>query len=173
MPILTYFVIVSPALSGVLLIVGAIMGTPGPMPLTTSATGLPVAYVAPKTLPNPTVAERISPEIPAASEIYALASPTVMPAPSASAKNKLSQHGTSGLAASIDRGLPKARGFNRNKARDARVRHFAASVATGRARHASERPVAQKRQASRDVAQYPARSAKTTVGLEFIRRISS
>ena len=55
------------------------MGPPGPMPLATSATGLPVAYVAPKTIPVLTVRDGIVAEIPKGSDTYALASTGSVP----------------------------------------------------------------------------------------------
>ena len=58
------------------------MGPPGPMLLTTSATGLPVAFVAPKTLPVLTVREGIVAEVPKGSNAMALASTGSVPASS-------------------------------------------------------------------------------------------
>ena len=64
MPILGYFAVVAPVLLGLLCLAETVMGPPGAMPLTTSATGLPVAYVAPRTTPVLTVREGLVAEIP-------------------------------------------------------------------------------------------------------------
>jgi hypothetical protein len=77
MPIFAYFAVVAPALFGLLCLAEAVMGPPGPMPLATSATGLPVAYVAPKATPVLTVREGIVAELPKGSESYALSSSSV------------------------------------------------------------------------------------------------
>ncbi len=71
MPVFAYFAVVAPALLGLLCLAEAVMGPPGPMPLTSSATGLPVAYVAPKANPILTVQEGIVAEVPKGSESYA------------------------------------------------------------------------------------------------------
>lgn len=73
MPIFAYFAVVAPALLGLLCLAEAVMGPPGPMPLTSSATGLPVAYVAPKASPILTVREGIVAEVPKGTENYAQA----------------------------------------------------------------------------------------------------
>ena len=83
MPIFAYFAVVAPVLLGLLCLTEAVMGPPGPMPLTTSATGLPMAYVAPKAAPVLTVREGIVAEIPKgskASESYELSSTASVPA---------------------------------------------------------------------------------------------
>ena len=83
MPIFAYFAVVAPVLVGLLCVAEAVMGPPGPMPLTTSTTGLPVAYVAPKATPVLTVREGIVAEIPKgskASESYELSSTASVPA---------------------------------------------------------------------------------------------
>jgi hypothetical protein len=83
MPILAYFAFVAPALVGLLFVAEAMMGPPGPMPLTTSATGIPVAFVAPKTAPILTVREGVVADLPKDAGSYALAStgPVVAAAP--------------------------------------------------------------------------------------------
>src|SRR5262245_213828 len=80
MPIFAYFAFVTPALFGLLFIAEAMMGPPGPMPLTTHATGLPVAFVAPKTVPVLTTREGIVAEIPKGQDSYALAATGSVPA---------------------------------------------------------------------------------------------
>jgi hypothetical protein len=80
MPIFAYFAVVAPVLLGLLCLAEAVMGPPGPMPLATSATGLPVAYVAPKANPILTVREGIVAELPKGSESYALSSTGSVPA---------------------------------------------------------------------------------------------
>ena len=79
MPIFAYFAVVAPVLLGLLCVAEAVMGPPGPMPLATSATGLPVAYVAPKAAPVLTVREGIVAEVPKG-ESYALSSTSSIPA---------------------------------------------------------------------------------------------
>ena len=80
MPIFAYFAVVAPVLLGLLCVAEAVMGPPGPMPLATSATGLPVAYVAPKAAPVLTVREGIVAEVPKGSESYALSATSSIPA---------------------------------------------------------------------------------------------
>jgi hypothetical protein len=80
MPIFAYFAVVAPALLGLLCLAEAVMDPPGPMPLASSATGLPVAYVAPKTAPVLTVREGIVAEVPKGSDSYALSSTSSIPA---------------------------------------------------------------------------------------------
>ena len=111
MPILGYFAVVAPVLLGLLCLAETVMGPPGAMPLTTSATGLPVAYVAPRTTPVLTVREGLVAEIPKGQDTgkdgtgkdgYALASaasvavaapaqPSVKPVKVAKARKKSSQ----------------------------------------------------------------------------------
>ena len=110
MPILAYFAVVAPVLLGLLCLAETVMGPPGAMPLTTSATGLPVAYVAPSTTPVLTVREGLVAEIPKSQgaskdgqkDSYALASaasipvaapaqPSVKPVKVAKARKKSSQ----------------------------------------------------------------------------------
>lgn len=73
MPVLAYFAIIAPALFGLLFLAGEMMGPPGPMPLTTSTTGLPAAFVAPKPVNVLTVRDGIVAEVPKGSDTYALA----------------------------------------------------------------------------------------------------
>lgn len=79
MPILAYFAFVVPALVGLLFFAEAMMGPAGPMPLTTASTGIPAAFVAPKTAPVLTVREGLVAEIPKAPDSYALASTGSVP----------------------------------------------------------------------------------------------
>jgi hypothetical protein len=85
MPLLAYFAFVAPVLFGLLFVAEATMGPPGPMPLTTSATGIPAAFVAPKTAPILTVREGLVADLPKDAGSYALASkesvPVATPAP--------------------------------------------------------------------------------------------
>lgn len=83
MPVFAYFAVMAPVLLGLLCLVEAVTGPPGPMPLASSATGLPVAYVAPKANPVLTVREGIVAEIPKSQkgeESYALSSASSAPA---------------------------------------------------------------------------------------------
>lgn len=105
MPIFAYFAVIAPVLLGLLCAAESVMGPPGPMPLTTSATGLPAAYVAPKTAPVLTVREGIVVEIanyharseshaPGATGVAPVAIPVASPAKSDSkpaAKTKIAK----------------------------------------------------------------------------------
>lgn len=95
MPIFAYFAVVAPVLLGLLCVAESVMGPPGAMPLTTSTTGLPVAFVAPKVAPVLTVREGIVAEIPKSADSYALAStgsvPAAAPAQPQAAKTKVAK----------------------------------------------------------------------------------
>ena len=110
MPIFAYFAVVAPVLVGLLCVAEAVMGPPGPMPLTTSATGLPVAYVAPKATPVLTVREGIVAEIPKGenkgSESYALSSTSSVPS-AAPAKPGMKQAAKTKVAKSKKKAAPE------------------------------------------------------------------
>lgn len=113
MPIFAYFAVVAPVLLGLLCVAETVMGPPGPMPLATSATGLPVAYVAPKAAPILTVREGIVAEIPKGEnkgESFALSSTSSTPA-AAPAKPGMKQAAKTKVAKTSKKKAPQDQQF--------------------------------------------------------------